>query len=71
MIIACILCGGVLEVTLVMMGLSALINWLKNRHKKERCPCCKNIKNRPMTADEKASINKFFLEQIDKKEKNE
>jgi hypothetical protein len=68
MVIACILCGGVLEVTLVMMGLSALINWLKNRHKKERCPCCKN---RPMTADEKASINKYFLAQLDKKEKNE
>jgi len=39
--IACIVCGGYIEITLVAMGLSALIGWLKKIHNKKKCKCCK------------------------------
>ena len=41
MYIACIACGGVLEVSLVMMGLGAIYRWFKRRHDKKNCDCCK------------------------------
>jgi hypothetical protein len=41
MVIACILCGGVLETMLVITGLGVLCKWLKKRHKKDQCECCK------------------------------
>ena len=40
MVIACIACGGVLEVTLIIMGLGALVRWLKKKHDKRKCKCC-------------------------------
>jgi hypothetical protein len=78
MIIGCILCGGIVEVTLVMMGLSAVIGWFKNRHKKDKCSCCKGkehkkdplANSRPMTPAERKSINSFFWSHF-KKGKNE
>jgi len=40
--IACIACGGFFEVTLIACGLSALIGWIKKRHNKNKCKCCKS-----------------------------
>ena len=39
--IACIICGGVGEVMLVMAGFGWLMRWLKKRHDRSKCKCCK------------------------------
>ena len=44
MFIACIACGGILELTLLSLGLSFVYTWFKGRHKKETCDCCKEHK---------------------------
>ena len=38
--IACILCGGWIEILLISCGLKYVYNWLKRRHNKDKCPCC-------------------------------
>ena len=38
--IACIICGGVGEVMLVMAGCGWIINWFKKRHDRKKCKCC-------------------------------
>jgi len=40
MYVACIACGGIIEVTLLSLGLSFVYRWLKNRHNKKNCDCC-------------------------------
>ena len=40
--IACILCGGVGEIMLVMTGLTWLLNWFRKRHDKRKCKCCQS-----------------------------
>jgi len=44
MIFACILCGGVGEIMLVMAGLGWLIRRLKKRHNRNKCKCCQEHK---------------------------
>jgi len=51
MIIACIACGGVLETWLVIVGLGALWRWMKKRHKKDRCNCCKEHEHKEHEKD--------------------
>ena len=38
--IACIACGGMIEVTLIAMGLGAILSWFRKRHNKKKCKCC-------------------------------
>lgn len=39
--IACIACGGIIESLLIAAGIGAIWKWIKNKHKKEDCACCK------------------------------
>jgi hypothetical protein len=45
MIFACIACGGIIETWLIVVGLGVIYRWFKSRHKKDKCPCCKERKN--------------------------
>jgi len=45
MTVACIACGGIIEGTLIVMGLSFIIRWLKKRHNKSKCKCCQSKKS--------------------------
>lgn len=49
MVLACIACGGIIETTLIFMGLGAIYRWLKNRHNKEKCDCCQEHKKNEQT----------------------
>ena len=40
--IACILCGGVGEVMLVMAGFTWLLKWFRKRHDRKKCKCCQS-----------------------------
>ena len=39
--IARIAYGGVLEIMLLVSGLGWLYRWLKKRHNKKKCKCCR------------------------------
>ena len=49
MVVACIACGGILEVTFVVMGLGWIIRWFKKRHNKKKCKCCKDKEVKDVT----------------------
>jgi hypothetical protein len=40
MIFSCIVCGGVLEVWLITVGLGVIVAWFKKRHNRKKCGCC-------------------------------
>ena len=68
MFVACIACGGMLEITLFSLGLSFVYNWFKNRHKKEDCDCCKNqdkIEVSPIISIEESSSASSFSSESD------
>ena len=37
MVIACLFCGGFIEITLIAMGMGALVKWVKNKHHAKKC----------------------------------
>lgn len=40
-VIGCIACGGFLEVVMVIVGLRFIYSWLKKKHNRKHCNCCK------------------------------
>ena len=40
--IACIACGGMIEIALLSMGLGLVLRLLRKRHDKKECKCCKD-----------------------------
>jgi len=70
--IACIACGGIGEWMLISAGLTCVLGWWKRRHDKKKCKCCQSHENtsevsRPMTPEERASVNEFFMSQLEEK----
>ena len=59
--IACILCGGVGEVMLVMAGFTWLLKWFRKRHDKRKCKCCQSHMS-PVTLDD---CRKKTLEELE------
>ena len=37
MILGCMVCGGLIEGALLVLGLGALVRWFKKRHNKKHC----------------------------------
>jgi len=60
--IACILCGSIIETTLFALGLSAIIAWFKKRHNTKKCKCCQKQNefdsNESDKSDESCSCHK-------------
>jgi len=53
-VIGCIACGGYLEIALIIVGLRFVCKWLKERHDKKHCKCCKD-KDEHRSQENKAS----------------